>query len=42
MIGAHLDQMLVTILVLAVMCIGLIGLALVVNDAATDEDDYTL
>ncbi len=41
MIGAGLDQLMVTILVLAVICIGCIGLALVVNDA-TDEDDYTL
>ena len=41
MIGANLDQYLVTILVLAVICIGAVGLALVINDA-TDEDDYTL
>jgi len=41
MIGTGLDQYLVIILVLAVICIGSIGLALVVNDA-TDEDDYTL
>ena len=41
MIGAGLDQMLVTVLILAVLCIGILGLALVVNDA-TDEDDYTL
>jgi hypothetical protein len=41
MIGANLDQMMVTVLILAVLCIGMVGLALVVNDA-TDEDDYTL
>ena len=42
MIGAGLDQMMVAVLVIATICIGLVGIAVVINSAEKDEDDYTL